>query len=161
MRIQQIVRNARLTGKCNTGAIDGSSAAAVLIWLEDTNGDSTIQNNECALIEYDLVTRSIIKRTVPSGGSATSMNYSTFSSGGSVLTTFRAVATDTRTLASDIDGAVFRADAGDDSTTLPSLEFELKFQRKTTDGDGNTTDVGSPTIGYGVATVRTPLARPS
>jgi hypothetical protein len=161
LRIQEIVRNARLTGKCNTGALDGSSSAAVLLWLEDTNADGVIEENECAMLEYDASSRCIIKRTVPSSGSTASMNWATFSSSSTVLSNFRGDATVIQPVARDIDGAVFYANAGDGTTDLPTLEFSLKFQRTTTRSDGSTQTVGSPLIGYGVATVRTPLQRPS
>jgi hypothetical protein len=161
LRIQEIVRNARLTGKCNTGALDGSSSAAVLLWLEDTNADGVIEENECAMLEYDASSRCIIKRTVPSSGSTASMNWATFSSSSTVIANFRGDATVTQPVARDIDGAVFYANAGDGTTDLPTLEFSLKFQRTTTRSDGSTQTVGSPLIGYGVATVRTPLQRPS
>jgi hypothetical protein len=161
LRIQEIVRNARLTGKCNTGALDGSSSAAVLLWLEDTNADGVIEENECAMLEYDASSRCIIKRTVPSSGSTASMNWATFSSSSTVLSNFRGDATVIQPVARDIDGAVFYANAGDGTTDLPTLEFSLQFQRTTTRSDGSTQTVGSPLIGYGVATVRTPLQRPS
>jgi hypothetical protein len=150
-----------LTGKCNTGALDGSSSAAVLLWLEDTNADGVIEENECAMLEYDASSRCIIKRTVPSSGSTASMNWATFSSSSTVLSNFRGDATVIQPVARDIDGAVFYANAGDGTTDLPTLEFSLKFQRTTTRSDGSTQTVGSPLIGYGVATVRTPLQRPS
>src|SRR3954471_12376899 len=67
LRIQEIVRNARLTGQYNAGALDGTSSAAVLLWMDDTNSDGVIQQNECAMLEYDATTRTILKRTVPSG----------------------------------------------------------------------------------------------
>jgi hypothetical protein len=161
LRIQQIVRNTRLTGKCNTGALDGSSSAAVLLWMDDTNSDGVIQENECAMLEYDSTSRCIIKRTLPSSGSTASMNYATFSSSSTVLANFRGDATVTQPVARDIDGAVFYANAGNGTTDLPSLEFSLKFQRTQTSSNGETQTVGSPLIGYGVATVRTPLQRPS
>jgi type II secretory pathway pseudopilin PulG len=161
LRIQEIVRNARLTGKCDPGALDGSASAAVLLWLEDTNGDGVIQVNECAMIEYDSTSRCIIKRTVPSSGSTASMNYATFSSSSTVLSNFRGDATVTQPVARDIDGALFSANAGDGSTDLPIFEFSLKFQRTQARSNGQTETVGSPLIGYGVAAVRTPLQRPS
>jgi type II secretory pathway pseudopilin PulG len=161
LRIQEIVRNSRLTGKYNAGALDGSSAAAVLLWIDDTNGDGTIQENECAMLEYDSTSRCILKRTVPSNGSTASMNYATFSASSTVLSNFRSEATVTQPVARDVDGAVFYADPGDGSTNLPTLEFSIKFQRTQTLSNGDSETVGSPLISYGVATVRTPLQRPS
>lgn len=161
MRIQQIVRNARLTGKCDTGALDGSSAAAVLLWMDDSNNDGVIEENECALLEYDAASRSILKRTIPAGGPTTSMNYATFSSSSTLIAYFRNDATVTQPIARDVDGATFFANAGNGTTDLPTLEFCLKFQQTQSNANGATQIVGSPLIGYGVATVRTPLQRPS
>lgn len=161
MRIEEIVRNSRLTGKYNAGALDGSSSAAVLLWLDDTNGDGAIQENECAMLEYDSASRCILKRTVPSNGSTATLNYATFSSSSTVLSNFRGDATTTQPVARDVDGAVFYANAGDGSTDLPRLEFTIQFQRTQTTSDGGTETVGSPLTSYGVATVRTPLQRPS
>jgi hypothetical protein len=158
---QLSVRTARLTGKYNGGALDGSSSAAVVLWLDDTNADGAIETNECALLEYDPSTRSLLYRTVPSTGSTASMTYDTFANGSSVIADMHSAASKTQPVANNLDGAVFYSTPGDGSTDRPMLEFTLKFQRRQDSADNSSEAIGESLVGYGVATVRTPLQRPN
>jgi type II secretory pathway pseudopilin PulG len=161
MRLQRVLRSAKQLGLCKTGAIEGSSAASILIWKGDANLDSQVQFSELALLEHDPADGVIRYYEVvyPSNWTVAQQaaadtpalaNDEIYDE--SAIDSFKAIAyVQATVLARGVTGAEFHR--YDSSTTVrPSLDYVLKFP------GSNGSDAR---LEYGSVTVRTPSTLPS
>lgn len=150
VRVQDVLRSARLFGAWRAGDVHDASAvpsAAVLIWAGDRNGDGLIQQSEIALLEYDPAESRLYLRTQPAPKVDLVWNHATFTAP-AAIDTFRTVGTRVPVL-SNVRGASFVVRHNLNSTVRPRLEYRIKVQ------------VGETVVGFaGVASLRAPGQTP-
>lgn len=67
IRLTREFRNVRAAGAVREGSLDGTSAAALVLWRADTNADSAIQLSELEVLGYDPTTKVVSTYKPPAG----------------------------------------------------------------------------------------------
>jgi hypothetical protein len=165
IRMQNILRDAKLMGLVREGSLaaNSSDAACVVLWRADTSGGSanrTIQFSEIALLQHDRSTNQVKYYTVKYPSSLTpaqvaaaeaSFVYSDLTSS-SAPENFKALNYVTaQVVANNVTGATFYANQPlGQSSQLPNFEFQIHFTR-----NGNASQV------YGSTALRCPDFKPA
>lgn len=165
VRIQNIVRSAKLIGLVRAGSLSSSSsdAAAVMLWKSDTSGgsaDRSIQFSEIGLLIHDRSTNALKYYTVtfPANLDAAQIAAAEKTYAYSDLTSttapedFKALNyVNAVTVATNVTGAAFYANQPlGQSSQLPTFEFQLAFSR-----NGDASQV------YGSTALRNPDYKPT
>jgi hypothetical protein len=162
LRLQSHVRNAKRIGIYRAGTSNGSGAgAAVMLWVQDTNGDSKIQGSEVAMIEHDTAAHELVIYPASQPDGLTAWPAATFDSDPAVFDNFK-IGRTKQPIARGVWGAVFQTgDTSDLAQQNPSLRFALKLESGNTTGPGHAVgDASRLFVQYGTATLRTPLTKP-
>jgi hypothetical protein len=152
MRVQDLVRPAKLIGLVRTGTLasNSSNAACVMLWKSDTSGgaaDRQIQFSEIALLQHDRSTNTLKYYSVKYPASLTAAQiaalektykYSDLTSS-NAPEDFKALNYVTgQTVATNVTGATFYVSQPlGQSSQLPTFEFQLAVTR---DGKGSEVD---------------------
>jgi hypothetical protein len=159
LRLQDVIRNARLIGASRAGSDDESATgAAVLLWTADTNLDNYIQGDEVALIEHDTASHELRLYYTGQADGAGTWSYGTTFTADGTLDAFK-VGRSYRPMMRNVYGAVFSAVNTGSSTNNPALKYGLKLRVDRTDSAG----VGGEAalmVEHGMATIRAPKAAP-
>jgi hypothetical protein len=165
VRIQNLVRSAKLIGLVRAGSLSSntSNAAVVVLWKSDTSGgtvDRAIQFSEVGMLIHDRSTKTLkyysvtYPASLTAGQIAAAEKTYTYSDlcNSSAPEDFKALNyVGAVTVATNVSGATFYANQVlGQSSQLPTFEFQVAFTR-----NGNTSQV------YGSTALRNPDFKPT
>jgi prepilin-type N-terminal cleavage/methylation domain-containing protein len=163
-RLQNEIRKAKLIGVYRAGSADGSATgAAVMLWVQDTNGDGYIQGDEVEMIEHDTTAHTLVRYYNGQSDGAGTWSYTNNFNSSTVFTQFKLNRQSIK-LAGGVYGAIFETSGTTGTSLNPNLNFGLKLMTDDSQPASVGSAIGGTTklmIEYGSATVRAPLAAPS
>lgn len=154
--LQSVLRGSKQIGICRAGSLESPSdatAACVLVWRADLNGDEKMQLKEVALVQHSvadsrimLYQASFATPAIEATANATlDSSYLTAVSGPEIFKANPYVSS--RVAGNSVIGVRFDAVNASSATQRPSIEFLLKMSLN-----------GTATYEYGSATLRPPKA---
>ena len=165
-RLTRAVRDARLIGALQSGAINGNpvTPGAFILWVRDANNDGAIQGAECAMVEHDPVNDELRLYPAGQGDASVVLPWSVFTSP-AVLTNFK-VGRAAHVIGSGVTAVRFAARGTDStSTQTPTIEYTMKLIAR-----GTRVEAGAPSGGggdertvleYGTCAIRAPAKQPA
>jgi type II secretory pathway component PulJ len=156
-RLTRVVQDAKLIGAVTNGAVNANPLipAAVILWVEDTNGDGQIQGAECAMFEHDTGTRLLKYYPSGQGDASAPLSWAVFTSQ-AVLTNFK-VGRQWQPVARGAHAIRFVAHATGSAQQRPMLEFTIKLKPVSADAS----DDRNIATEYGTCVVRAPAKQPA
>lgn len=156
-RITRTVQDAKLIGAISNGATNPNPLvpAAVILWVDDTNGDGAIQGAECAMIEHDTSTKMLKLYGAGQGDATTVLPWSTFTAQ-AVLTNFK-VGRNWKPVGRGAEAVRFVGHSISSADQRPMLEFTLKLKPASAEASDDRNLVTE----YGTCVVRAPAKQPA
>jgi prepilin-type N-terminal cleavage/methylation domain-containing protein len=168
-RLESMLRQAKYIGLVRPGSLDGSASkpAAVMLWLNDSDGSGTMTFPELGLLQHDTSSNTLYLYTVkfPSGWSATqiaswntAVSYATLC-GSTAPEDFKGNTSvvSAQALAHNVTGFKVAAHWLPSWPQKPTLDFELKiYQAGAKDANGVQRTPDRVQYQYGSAVLRAP-----